>query len=179
MNAWIIISAVLLIACAALTAGCAKLRGLLREQKVNDETAEMLERENKRLRNENARRQRECATLRRALEAEQDHGDRLHQALDAQTEIARQAQQQAENADAKRVAAEKDIYAGRMRIDLLEREIDQMQKEQLAQEQLYQDIFRDHQETIAKLQDQQKRRTRKKPDVLDQQITLSDILKGA
>ena len=71
------------------------------------------------------------------------------------------------------------MSAARMRADLLEGQLTQLQKEQRAQEQLYQDILRDRDDTIARFQDQhQKRRARKKAETLDQQISINDILKG-
>ena len=45
-----------------------------------------------------------------------------------------------------------------------------------AQELLYQDILREHEETIARMQEPAKRRTKKKPEIFDQQITLNDLL---
>ena len=72
------------------------------------------------------------------------------------------------------------VDVGGKTMDEAKAAVKEAHEEQLAQEQLYQDIIRERDETIAKLQEgQQKRRPRRKPGVLDQQITLNDILKGA
>ena len=80
-------------------------------------------------------------------------------------------------ADARRIETEKAVAAAEMRARLLKGHCDRLQKEQLTQEQLYQDILKEREETISKLQDQPKRRPRKRNDVLDQQISLNDLLK--
>lgn len=175
-----IVSAVLALAAAGLAGLCHQQRNELLRQKEQEADAEALRQEVKRIRNDNARRRREIAALHRALEAEQEHSDDLELALEEQRERTLQAEKGIEQADARRIETEKEASAGRMRAGLLERQLKEAHEEQLAQEQLYQDIIRERDETIAKLQEgQQKRRPRRKPGVLDQQITLNDILKGA
>ena len=66
-----------------------------------------------------------------------------------------------------------------MRIELLERQIERSQQEFLSSERLYQNILQEQEQTIARLQDQQKRRARRKPEVLEQQISINDLLDDA
>jgi hypothetical protein len=61
-----------------------------------------------------------------------------------------------------------------MRIDLLEKKLDTARREGAVQEQLYQEIVRDKEEVLARLQ----RRAKKKIEPLTDQISLSDLLKG-
>ena len=81
---------------------------------------------------------------------------------------------QAEN---RRTVAEKEIFASRMRLDQFQQQLKQAHDEQRAQEQLYQDIIYDRDQTITQLQEKlHKRSKKKKPEILDQQITLDDLL---
>lgn len=146
----------------------------MREQQTD---AGAFEREMDRLRSDNLRRRRETASLQRALEQEQDRSDAFEDALRQCEGRLRDAEDRLNTEERKRIAAEKEVYAGQMRAGLLERQLRQAVEEQTAQEQLYQDILKEREETIAKLQEQQRHRPRKKNVILDQQVTLSDILK--
>ena len=66
-----------------------------------------------------------------------------------------------------------------MRVELLERQIERSQQEFLSSERLYQNILQEQEQTITRLQDQQKRRARRKPEVLEQQISIKDLLDDA
>lgn len=178
MNGWMIAAIALSVAAAALAVFCFRMRKQLKERDARDVEMSSLQQETYALRGENARARREIAALYRALEEEQDRSDAFEEAYNEQRSLLHQAGQQADRAEARRIEAEKDIYAGRMRISLLEQQIEAMQREQLAQEQLYQDILREKEETIFQLQNQQpKYRPKKKNDLLEQQqVTLDDIL---
>ena len=65
-----------------------------------------------------------------------------------------------------------------MKARLLEKQYAELEQNQLAQERLYQDILREKETLIEQLQTPPRRRAHKKPDVLDRQITFSDLLKG-
>ena len=180
MNYWIIVSAALALACIALIIINRQQRGELLQRREQELDTDELRRQTSRIRSDNARRRREIAALHRALEAEQDHSDALECALEELRTRISDAEQRAEQADARRIGLEKEIAAGRMRAGLLEQQLRQAMEEQNAQEQLYQDIIRERDETIVRLQDAQpKRKPRKKPEILGQQITLGEILKGA
>ncbi len=131
------------------------------------------------IRRENIDLRREIAALNRDLDEEQAYSDSLAEEIDHQQAQLQHAMQRAENAETRRTDAEKEIYAGRMRISQLEQQLKQAYKEQANQEQLYQDIIRDRDQTIQKLQENSPKRRKKKPDILDQQITLDDIMKEA
>ena len=177
MNYWIIAAVLLALTVAALLVVCARQRRQIDAQRVRQNDAETLQREQYALRDENVRLRRENAALHRALEAEQGRSDRLEDALHDQRIRTEEAVQRADRADARRIETEKAVAAAEMRARLLEGHCDRLQKEQLTQEQLYQDILKEREETISKLQDQPKRRPRKRNDVLDQQISLNDLLK--
>lgn len=164
---------------AVLTAVCIRQRNHLTQARVLQEDADAFRREAAVLRSENARRRRENAALHRALQDEQSHADDVERALIQAQRLADDAERRADQANVRRIDAERAISAGKIRTDLLEKQLTQLQREQRAQEQLYQDILRDRDDTIARLQDQQqKRRNRRKGEVLEQQITINDILKG-
>jgi len=127
-------------------------------------------------RSECARCHREIDALKSDVEEEQARSDGFEAAYHNQLALTERACQQVRREEARRIEAEKSVYAGRMRIDLLEKEVSALQREQTAQELLYQDILRDREETIARLQEPTKKRIRKRPEVLDQQITLNDLL---
>lgn len=174
------IAAILLaLTAVVLAAVCIRQHRELEDARAQQENAESFRQDAAVLRGENARWRRENAALHRALQNEQAHSDDVECALIDQQRRAEDAERRADQANARRIEAERAVSAGRMRTDLLEGQLTQLQKEQRAQEQLYQDILRDRDDTIARLQDQhQKRRARKKAEALDQQITISDILKG-
>lgn len=164
---------------AVLAAVCIRQRNHLAQARMRQEDADAFRREAAVLRGENARWRRENAALHRALQAEQAHADDVERALIHAQRLADDAGRRADQANIRRIDAERAISAGKMRTDLLEKQLTQLQREQRAQEQLYQDILRDRDDTIARLQDQhQKRRSRKKGEALEQQITINDILKG-
>lgn len=176
---WMIVAAVLAAACAVLAANCVRLNRSLQQQDAQASEAEELRREIRAVRGEDVRRRREIAVLRRALEDEQENSDALAQDLEYAEEQLREAVRLAEQADARRILAEKDVSAQRMRNDLLEKKIDQLNREQFNQEKLYQDILKERDAQIARLQDgQPKRRARRKPDVLDDQVSLDDLIGG-
>lgn len=179
MNFWMIAAILLALAAAVLAVVCIRQHGKLEAARAQQENAESFRRDAAVLRGENARWRRENAALHRALENEQAYSDDMERALADQQRCIEEAERRADQANARRIEAERAVSAGRMRADLLEGQLTQLQKEQRAQEQLYQDILRDRDDVIARLQDQhQKRRARKKAEALDQQITISDILKG-
>lgn len=179
MNYWMIATALLALLAVVLLAVCARQRRQIEARRAQQSDADALRREQYAPRNENLRLRGENVAIHRALEAEQDHGDHLQDALEVQQTRTEEALRRADRADARRIEAEKSAAAAGMRARLLESQCDQLQKEQLAQERLYQDILKEREETIARLQDQQKRRPRKRNDVLDQQISLNDLLKEA
>lgn len=174
------IAAILLaLTAVVLTAVCIRQHRELEDVRARQEDAESFRQDAAVLRGENARWRRENAVLHRALQNEQAHSDDLERALADQQHCIEDAERRADQANARRIEAERAVSAARMRADLLEGQLTQLQKEQRAQEQLYQDILRDRDDTIARFQDQhQKRRARKKAETLDQQISISDILKG-
>lgn len=179
MYVWIIVAAALAVACAVLAVRCAGLNRRLQEQDAQAADADVLRREIRVVRGEDVRRRREIASLRRALEDEQDNSDALAQDLEYAEEKLREAVRLAEQADARRIRVEKDVSAQRMRAELLEKQIAQLNQEQINQEKLYQDILKDRDAQIARLQESQpKRKARKKPDVLDDQVSLDDLLGG-
>lgn len=179
MNIWMIIAAALAAACAALSAVCIHKTTQLKEQAARAVDAEELRHEIRVVRGEDVLRRREIAALHRALDEEQDRSDAILQELEDVYDQARAAEARAEQADARRIRAEKEVYASRMRTDLLEKQIAQLQTEQINQEKLYQDILRERDAQISRLQENQpKRRPRKRTDVLDQQVSLEDVLGG-
>lgn len=177
MNYWMIVSVLLALVCAGTCIVYIQQRKELLLRKEHDGEPEQLRQEIDHYRRENVSLRRETAALYRALEDEQKYSDELDREFDEQYERLVHAEQRAERAEARRTEAEKEIYAGRMRANLLERQLKELQDNQLAQEQLYQDIIRERDLTIAKLQESQpKRRPKKKPDILEQQVTLEDLL---
>ena len=173
-----ITAAALALACIALAAFCTHLKNQLTRQTVQTDDMENLRQEIRTVRGEDVRRRREIASLHRALEAEQSYTERLENELDACYNQLQDARARSEQAETRRINAEKDVYACRMRTDLLEKQIARLNEEQLNQAKLYQDILRDRDLQIAQLQESQpKRRPRpKKSDVLDQQVTFSDLM---
>ena len=179
MNAWMIVSIVLAAVCAALIVYCVQQQSRLKGQEEQQESLEAARQEVLNVRSDDVRRRREIAALHRALENEQEHSEHLERELDELYFRLEDAQKRQEQAEARRIRAEKEVYAGRMRSDLLEKQIEQLRQEQLNQEKLYQDILSERESQIAQLQEgQAKRRVRKKSEVLDQQVTLNDILGG-
>lgn len=179
LNIWMIAAAVLAVACAVLAAVCIQKNNRLKISEEQAVDAEELRREIRVVRGEDVLRRREIAALHRALDDEQDRSDAILQELENVYEQARAAHARAEQAEARRIRAEKEVYAIRMRTDLLEKQISQLNQELSNQEKLYQDILRERDNQIARLQEgQSKRRVRKKPDVLDQQVSLEDLLGG-
>jgi len=179
LYAWMIIAAVLALACAVLAVQYISLNRRLQQQDAQAADVEALRREIRAVRGEDVRRRREIASLRRALEEEQENSDALAQDLEYAEDKLREAVRLAEQADARRIRTEKDVSAHRMRADLLEKQIAQLNQEQINQEKLYQDILKERDAQIARLQDNQpKRRARRKPDVLDQQVTLDELFGG-
>lgn len=178
VNYWMIVSVALALICAGTCIVYIQQRKELLLRKEHDGIPEQLRQEMDHYRRENVTLRRETAALYRALEDEQNYADDLEQELDEQYARLVHAEQRAERAEARRTDAEKEIYAGRMRSDLLERQLKELQDNQLAQEQLYQDIIRERDLTIAKLQESQPKRkpNKKKPDILDQQVTLEDLI---
>lgn len=179
LNYWMIAAIALAVGCAALLAALirANARVSLQEAQRNDNDA--LRQELNNLRGEVARRRREAAGLHHALEEERKYSDALDRDIDELEMLLSQSKSRIDAADAQRIETEKQVHAGRMRIGLLERQVSELQNGQLAQEQMYRDILREKEEIIAKLQKtQSKQRPKRKNDVLDQQITLSDILGG-
>ena len=158
------IAAILLaLTTAVLTVICIRQRYHLAQARSLQDDADSFRREAAVLRGENARWRRESAALHRALQAEQAHADDMERARIHAQHLADDAERRADQANRRRIDAERAISAGKMRNDLLEKQLTQLQREQRAQEQLYQDILRDRDDTIARLQvQQQKRRNRKK-----------------
>lgn len=178
MNYWIIISVLLAMAAVFVTVVYRQQRRQLLQMKERESDVGTFEREVDRLRADNLRRRREAASMQRALEQEQDRSDAFEDALRQCEDRLRDAENRLDAAERRRIQAEKEASAGQMRAGLLEKQLKQALAEQSAQEQLYQDILKEREETIAKLQEQQRPRSRKKAAVLDQQVTLNDILKG-
>lgn len=176
---WMIIAALLAFACAVLAVQYISLNRHLQQQNEQAADVEALRREIRAVRGEDVRRRREIASLRRALEEEQANSDALAQDLEYAEDKLREAIRLAEQADARRIRTEKDVSAHRMRADLLEKQIAQLNQEQINQEKLYQDILRERDAQIARLQESQpKRKVRRKPDVLEDQISLDELFGG-
>ena len=147
-----------------------RLRGVEERARKNEEELQFL-------REENVRQRREAASIERALNAQQQRTEDLLDELDEMDRALERAQQRIRNAEARMSDAEKDVFASRMRVGQLEKQLEKARREQLNQDRIYQDILRERDDTIARLQEAQpRRRTKKKIDVLDQQITLNDIL---
>lgn len=179
LYAWMTIAAVLAFACAVLAVRYINLNRRLQQQNEQAADLETLRREIRAVRGEDVRRRREVASLRRALEDEQDNADALVRDLEYAEEKLREAVRLAEQADARRIRTEKDVYAHRMRADLLEKQIAQLNQEQINQEKLYQDILKERDAQIARLQDSQPRRKpRRRADVLEDQISLDELFGG-
>ncbi|MBQ8088724.1 MAG: hypothetical protein IJ074_02675 [Clostridia bacterium] len=183
MSSWMIISTILLLACAVLAVLW------LREQRdkqfhiqqlYNDIRA--LERSVSRLKNDQARRGQELALLRRELELERERGDSLVTESGDRTALYQEAVERAQSEEKRRIEAERGISAMKMREELLEKQRVELkrQKEELLVEQneqarVFQEILHDQEETIARLQGAQAKKKRK-PAVLEQQVTLDEVL---
>lgn len=174
LTKWTIAAAALAVLCGFLTVGCVWLSRRLEHRRAD---AEALQREMSELRYGELRAQRENEALLRALEQEERYADDMERELDAMEARMADADRRAGEEEDRRIAAEKNVSAAQMKIALLERQIQSLEDEQLAQERLYQDILREREETIRRLQDgRSKRRMRKKPDILDRQISILDLL---
>ena len=116
---WIIAAAVLAAACAGLACLCVRLRrqaaGLA--QQLNDDEA--MRRELRALQEINARRLQDAGSLRRALQSAQDHAAALKESMDDLRSQLRYADQRAQSAEARRIAADRDAAAANMRATLL------------------------------------------------------------
>lgn len=179
MNGWIIAAAALAALCGFLIARGARLKNQLQSRDSGAQELDVLRQELYAARCGEARRRRENAAIHRALQAEQRRNDELQQALDLQADQLAGAERRASEEEARRIAAEKSVSAVQMKVGLLEKQIETLEREQLAQEELYQDILRDREETIDRLQESHARRKiRRRPDILDQQISFNDLLKG-
>lgn len=171
VNYWMIASMVLAL---AFIAACIMLLCQWKRMRAEREQSQA---EAEHLRAENIDLRRELSALEREFEEEQQYSDSLNEEIDAQKEELQRAAERVTQAEIRRTDAEKEIYAGRMRLDQLQQQLKQSHEEQRAQEQLYQDIIHDRDQTITQLQDKLHKRSRKKkPEILDQQITLDDIL---
>ncbi len=180
MYGWIILSAALTAACAALAAVCARQRRLLRGQaRKSDAGRESERRELRALRDENERRIRAFASLRQALDGERLRAESLEDAVAAAEAREAEANDRARRAEARRAEADRDAAAAGMRAGLLEKQVERLTREQRAQEQIYQDILREREEELDRLRESVKRRQRRRSEVLDQQITLDDWLRAA
>lgn len=179
MNPWIILSAALALLCAALIYICVRLQRQVQEAILQAQSNSTLRQDFSRLKSECARWQRDSAALQRALQAEQERADDLQLEIDQTDDQLKRALEKAECAEHRRIETEKEVYAEKMRVELLERQIERSQQEFLSSERLYQNILQEQEQTIARLQDQQKRRTRRKPEVLEQQISINDLLDDA
>lgn len=181
MTAWIIASALLGLSCAALGVGYVRARSALNRSAERENELEALRGQLHTARCECARRRREIASLQQALEVEQDWTGSLETELRMQAERMAELQSKARSADAKRIRTEKDVGAERMRANLLEKEMEEVRRERAVQEQLYQDIIRDRDAEILKLQERQKKRagSHKKRDALERQVSLDDLLKAS
>ena len=160
---------------AAFIAACI---GLLVQRKRMRAERMQHQQEIEQIRAENIGFRREIGALERDLEAEQHYSDSLRQEIDDQKEELLRAAERVENAENRRTVAEKEIFASRMRLEQLQQQLDQAHAEQNAQEQLYQDIILDRDQTITRLQDRLHKRKKKKTEVLDQQITLEDLFEN-
>jgi len=170
------VSVALALACAGLAAVCILLNSRVNQTGQQETGIGDAERELYELRADNTRRRREVAALLRELQEEQERSDAFEDAYVRQKRFSDQLKLRVEQADSRRIESEKEVFAGRMRIQLLEEQVSTLEREQVAQEQLYQDILREREETLARLQDQQqKKRPRKKNEVSEEQITFDDL----
>ena len=176
MNGWMIATSVLAAVLIVLLCVCLYLISRLRESRSGADELTSLQQALYSARSECVRCRRELDEAYDDLEEEQARSVSFESAYFNQLALTEQALQRVQVEEARRIEAEKSVYAGRMRIGLLEKEVATLQSEQTAQELLYQDILREHEETIARMQEPAKRRTKKKPEIFDQQITLNDLL---
>lgn len=176
MNVWMASAAIAVAACIIVLAVCIRQRMRIAQLEAE---LQQLRIELEGIRRENVDFRREIAGLCRDLEEEQQYSDQLSEELDKQYQLLLEAEQRVERAEIRRTDAEKEIYAGRMRAEQLQQQLRQAHMEQMAQEQLYQDIIRDRDATIAQMQEKhRKHRLKKKKEVLDQQISFDDLLGG-
>jgi len=175
---WMIAAAVLALGCAALGIFCGLLKRQLRTRTDQESAVAELEREVRIARGGDIRRRREIARLHQALDEEEAAVDALTEETERLREALEESERRTRAAELRRTAAEKEIYAGQMKLRLLEKQAEDTEQAMRAQEQLYQDILREREAAIARLQEGQKRKQRKKPEVLEQQITLDDLLGG-
>jgi len=157
---------------AAFVAACI---ALLRQRKRMRIERETFQQEIDHLRAENIDLRREVSALERDYESEKQYSESLEQKIDAQNEEIQRFTERVTQAENRRTDAEKEIFASRMRLEQLQNQLRRSRDEQNAQELLYQDIIRDRDQTISNLQDRLHKRKKKKPEVLDQQITLEDL----
>lgn len=171
MNNWMIASIALAAAFIAASVYLLIKRKRMRAERMQHQQ------EIEQLRGENIGFRREIGALERELDAEQRYSDSLKQEIEDQKEELLRAAERVSNAESRRTDAEKEIFASRMRLDQLQQQLKQAHEEQRAQEHLYQDIIYDRDQTITQLQEKLHKRSRKKkPEILDQQITLDDLL---
>ena len=135
----------------------------------------LFQQETDQLRGENIGFRREVGALEREFEEEKRYSESLEQKIDAQNEELQRMSDRVTQAENRRTDAEKEVYARRMQIEQLQNQLQQSHAEQTAQEQLYQDIIRDRDQTISNLQEKLHKRKKKKTEILDQQITLEDL----
>lgn len=157
--------------------GCGWMKHRLNQRRADLAELESIRDELYESRFEELRCKRENDALLRALDHEECYADDLERELDAMQAQINDAHRCADIEEARRIAAEKAVAAGQMKVALLEKQVQALEEQQLAQERLYQDILREREETIHRLQDSQpKRRARKKFDMLEQQISIVDLL---
>ena len=186
MNPWIAVSALLLLLSAFIATVWLvqqnRWRARLNDMEQRVQTAEARQ---MRVSEDLRRRTRDIARLRSRLRQEQDRSDRFEEMSQLKDARCYALEQRLAEAERLRVEADKGAEAARMRENLLERqraslkrENSLMLSEQQEQERVYQDIIRDRDETIQRLMGDRQRRSRKH-SVLDNQVTLDEILPGA
>lgn len=176
MIGWIIAVTALATLCIALIVAYERLKGKIQQQTEDTAERDSLRAEIRRLRMDDVRRRRELTAMDRELDAQQLQYDELSAEFTHLRQQAEAAEHRAQMAERRRIATEKDLSASQMKLRLLETQYEELKGNQLAQEQLYQDILREKEELIERLQEAPKRRPRKKTDVIADQITLNDLL---
>ncbi|MBE5806826.1 MAG: hypothetical protein E7317_00580 [Clostridiales bacterium] len=184
MNFWMIATIVLALACIVLAILW------IQEQRSGELHARQLENERRasersltRLKSDQARRAEEMALLRRELEILRDRVRWLEKDVSERAERYRTAVERGQREEKRRMAAERDLSAVRMREDQLEKqrtmlthERESLLSERTEMERFYSDLLRESEETIVKLQGTQARHTKRKAEVLEDQVTLEEAM---
>lgn len=183
MNAWMIAAIVFLLTAVVLGILLAmEMRnGELRTRQLeNDNRA--LQRQASRLKTGEQRRQEEMTLLKRELALQLDKAAQMEQEGGERAERYREVVERAQREEKRRMQAERELNAMRMREEQLEQQREALSHEKATliverreQQHMYEEIIRENEDTIVRLQSQNQKRKRK-IDVLEDQVTLNDLL---